>query len=164
VFEEYRLLLHEHNLREIDDAMRDARMLIQTKGNVLPYRAVIVDEAQDMGRQAFQLIRQMIPGGGQIGTEFPLMIQLAYRDAEGNDRNWYHGFYYVPPPGNYILYNEADNSSESINQFLWYPYESKNLLTTLGPAKPVYIKYIRVYASGWIYDTMVTDIQLLAQD
>ncbi len=111
-----------------------------------------------------KLNNQSLPGGGQIGTEFPLMIQLAYRDAEGNDRNWYHGFYYAPPPGNYILYNEPDNSSESINQFLWYPYESKNLLTTLGPAKPVYIKYIRVYASGWIYDTMVTDIQLLAQD
>ncbi|HEY85325.1 MAG TPA: FecR domain-containing protein [Chloroflexi bacterium] len=111
-----------------------------------------------------RLDNQSLPGGGQIGTEFPLMIHLAYRDAEGNDRNWYHGFYYAPPPGNYILYNEADNSSESINQFLWYPYESQNLLTTLGPAKPVYIKYIRVYASGWIYDTMVTDIQLLTQD
>ena len=70
VFEEYRLLLNEHNLREIDDAMRDARMLIQAKGNVLPYRAVIVDEAQDMGKQAFQLIRQMIPGGEQKNDLF----------------------------------------------------------------------------------------------
>jgi len=70
VFEEYRLLLNEHNLREMDDAMRDARMLIQAKGNVLPYRAIIVDEAQDMGRQAFQLIRQMIPGGEQKNDLF----------------------------------------------------------------------------------------------
>ena len=70
VFEEYRLLLNEHNLREIDDAMCDARMLIRTKGNVLPYRAIIVDEAQDMGRQAFQLIRQMIPGGEQKNDLF----------------------------------------------------------------------------------------------
>ncbi|MCK4378461.1 MAG: UvrD-helicase domain-containing protein, partial [Deltaproteobacteria bacterium] len=70
VFEEYRLLLNEHNLREIDDAMRDTRALIEAKGNVLPYRAIIVDEAQDMGKQAFQLIRQMIPGGEQKNDLF----------------------------------------------------------------------------------------------
>jgi superfamily I DNA/RNA helicase len=61
VFEEYRVLLNENNLREVDDAMRDACALIRDKGDVLPYKAVIVDEAQDMGMQAFKLIRQMIP-------------------------------------------------------------------------------------------------------
>ncbi len=61
VFEEYRVLLNEQGLKEADDAKRDARKLLQAKGNVLPYRAVIVDEAQDMGPQAFKLIRQMIP-------------------------------------------------------------------------------------------------------
>lgn len=59
VFEEYRLLLNENNLREVDDAMRDACALIKEKGNILPYRAVIVDEAQDMGAQAFMLIREI---------------------------------------------------------------------------------------------------------
>lgn len=57
VFEEYRVLLNENNLREVDDAMRDACALIREKGNILPYRAVVVDEAQDMGTQAFMLIR-----------------------------------------------------------------------------------------------------------
>lgn len=59
VFEEYRVLLNENNLREVDDAMRDACALIKEKGNILPYRAVIVDEAQDMGAQAFKLIREI---------------------------------------------------------------------------------------------------------
>ncbi len=63
VFEEYRVLLNENHLREPDDAMRDARVLMAKKGNVLPYRAVIVDEAQDMGSQAFRLIRQIVSGG-----------------------------------------------------------------------------------------------------
>lgn len=62
VFEEYRVLLNENNLREVDDAMSDACALIREKGNVLPYKAVIVDESQDMSAQAFRLIRQMIPG------------------------------------------------------------------------------------------------------
>lgn len=92
------------------------------------------------------------------------MLNVAYRDAEGNERDWFHGFYYEPPPENYILYNQPDNSSERIARFIWYPYESVNLLTTLGPTKPVYIRSIRIYASGWIYDSMVANISLLAEE
>lgn len=62
VFEEYRVLLNEHGLKEGDDAMRDARLLLESKGSILPYRAIIVDEAQDMGPQSFRLIRAMVPG------------------------------------------------------------------------------------------------------
>jgi superfamily I DNA/RNA helicase len=60
VFEEYRVLLNENNLREVDDAMRDACAIIREKGDILPYCSVIVDEAQDMGTQAFSLIRQIV--------------------------------------------------------------------------------------------------------
>jgi superfamily I DNA/RNA helicase/mRNA-degrading endonuclease RelE of RelBE toxin-antitoxin system len=61
VFEEYRVLLNENNLKEVDDAMRDACAILREKGDILPYKAVIVDEAQDMSAWAFRLIRQMIP-------------------------------------------------------------------------------------------------------
>jgi len=111
-----------------------------------------------------RLNHQSLLGGGQLGTEFPIMLEIGYRDVNGNDRIWYHGFYYEPPPSSYILYNTPDNSSESISHFLWYPYESENLLARTGPDKPAYIKYIRIYASGWIYDAMITDIKLLAED
>ena len=59
VFEEYRVLLNDHSLKEVDDAMRDACAIIKEKGDILPYRTVIVDEAQDMGTQAFKLIREI---------------------------------------------------------------------------------------------------------
>lgn len=111
-----------------------------------------------------RLVRQSLPGGGQLGSEFPIMLHVAYKDANNNDHDWFHGFYYSPPPDNYILYNQPDNSSERIARFIWYPYESVNLLAALGPAKPVFIKSIRIYASGWIYDAMVDDISLLAQE
>lgn len=61
VFEEYRALLNENGLREPADAMRDTRLLIENKDEALPYRSIVVDEAQDMGFQAFRLIRQMVP-------------------------------------------------------------------------------------------------------
>jgi superfamily I DNA/RNA helicase/mRNA-degrading endonuclease RelE of RelBE toxin-antitoxin system len=70
VFEEYRALLNENGLREAIDAMRDARLLLESKGDILAYKAVIVDEAQDMGAEAFRLIRQMIPGGDRKNDLF----------------------------------------------------------------------------------------------
>jgi len=61
VFEEYRAQLNAHGLKELVDATRDARSLLERQGDVLPYNAVVVDEAQDMSAEAFKLIRQMIP-------------------------------------------------------------------------------------------------------
>lgn len=61
VFEEYRLLLNDQGWREPDDAMRDARHLLENQPIQLPYRSVVVDEAQDMGAQAFMLLRRIVP-------------------------------------------------------------------------------------------------------
>jgi superfamily I DNA/RNA helicase len=61
VFEEYRTQLNQNNLKEMVDATRDTRIILENKGDILPYKAIIVDEAQDMGTEAFKLIRQMIP-------------------------------------------------------------------------------------------------------
>lgn len=61
VFQEYRAQLNEQGKKEYIDLLRDARGLIQSKGIALPYRAVIVDEAQDMSAEAFRLIRAIAP-------------------------------------------------------------------------------------------------------
>lgn len=64
VFEEFRRLLDENGLREPADAMRDARNTLAVTPGILPYRAVVVDEGQDMGPQELALIRQLAPVGG----------------------------------------------------------------------------------------------------
>jgi len=63
VFEEYRSLLNQHKVKEVDDAYRDASALLRHEVGQLPYAAVVVDEAQDMSTQAFNLLRQIIPEG-----------------------------------------------------------------------------------------------------
>ena len=45
------------------DLIRDARQLIENKGLRLPYRAVVVDEAQDMSAEAFRLLRAIVSKG-----------------------------------------------------------------------------------------------------
>lgn len=64
VFQRYRHLLVSNHLKESDDAYRDARALIEAQPELRPpLCAVIVDEAQDMGTQAFQLLRALVPSG-----------------------------------------------------------------------------------------------------
>ncbi|KQP00288.1 UvrD-helicase domain-containing protein [Methylobacterium sp. Leaf91] len=61
IFSAYRARLDAEELSEPEDAYRDAREILQSKPALLPYRAVVVDEAQDLGMQAFQLIAELAP-------------------------------------------------------------------------------------------------------
>ncbi len=63
VFEEYRHQLNRNRHKETDDAYRDAAQLILYQNINLPYSSVIVDEAQDMGTQAFSLLRAIVREG-----------------------------------------------------------------------------------------------------
>ena len=63
VFEEYRVQLDERGVKEVDDAYRDAAALLKDDLDALDYASVIVDEAQDMGAQAYRLIRNIVPVG-----------------------------------------------------------------------------------------------------
>lgn len=60
VFQEYRNLLDAKGLREAVDAMRDAASLLEHRRGQSPYRAIVVDEAQDMSTVAFHLLRQIV--------------------------------------------------------------------------------------------------------
>jgi hypothetical protein len=61
VFAEYRAQLASRKLKEVDDAYRDAAILL--KNEIPPFASVIVDETQDFGPQALRLLRAMAPEG-----------------------------------------------------------------------------------------------------
>ena len=63
IFAEYRALLLERGLFEPADAYRSAARLIVDREINLPYRSVLVDEAQDFGNEAFRLLRALAPAG-----------------------------------------------------------------------------------------------------
>ena len=73
VFEEYRAQLAERGLKEVDDAYRDAAALLGEDGAGSGYAAVVVDEAQDMGAQAFSLIRAIAPTRNATTSSSPAM-------------------------------------------------------------------------------------------
>ncbi|NMZ77302.1 AAA family ATPase [Pseudomonas nitroreducens] len=60
VFAEYRAQLQAANLREPEEAFREACQLLRTEKPKLGIRAMVVDEAQDISSAAFELIRAAV--------------------------------------------------------------------------------------------------------
>nr|CAD6609870.1 DNA helicase [Rhizobium sp. TCK] len=73
VFADYRARLVSEGLAEPDDAYREASEILSGEAPSLPYASIIVDEAQDMGEQAFRLIRAIRPVTA-IGDENSIFI------------------------------------------------------------------------------------------
>ncbi|KPM59469.1 DNA helicase [Pseudomonas putida] len=60
VFAEYRAQLQAANVREPEEAFREACQLLRTENPALGIRAMVVDEAQDISSAAFELIRAAV--------------------------------------------------------------------------------------------------------
>ncbi len=73
VFEAYRAELNARNRKELIDLYREARQLLATRGNVLAYRAVVIDEAQDFGDEAYRLLRHIVPAETSTGNDLFLV-------------------------------------------------------------------------------------------
>jgi hypothetical protein len=51
---------------------------------------------------------------------------------------------------------------ERIPQDAWFDYASGNILETIYP-RPARLKSLLIYASGWDYESMVTDVSLVVE-
>lgn len=105
------------------------------------------------------ILDQSLPGCGSLGSECPILVRIDYKDIDGTDRTWYHGFYSVEKAPQDLL-NPWD---ERIPPRIWYAYDSGNLVQEFD-APPALIKTVWIYASGWSFDAMVTEVELLAQE
>jgi hypothetical protein len=110
---------------------------------------------------------------GSQGSECPVMVRIDYIDAAGGDRQWVHGFYGFEDPAQagalpYYCLTCPEPSSGNHNQVpgrSWFLYDSPNLMEINPPElRPAVIQSVRVYASGHSYNSMVTGIELLAQE
>ncbi len=102
-----------------------------------------------------KILNQELEGGGVKSTEYPVVFRLKYKDAQGNEHVWYHGFYYKP--GNLM------QNGEQVPRDQWRTYDSGNLLdpeTGLTPP-PARIVSVEVLASGHDYWSMVSYVRLL---
>jgi hypothetical protein len=106
-----------------------------------------------------KLLFQSLPGAGYLSSEYPLRVEITYTDIYGKQLAWGHGFYYRDPENeNWQIIN-----GEKIPPFTWYTYRSPNLMELLKDTRPARIDSIRIYASGWNYQSMVSEVYLFAE-
>lgn len=106
-----------------------------------------------------KLLHQSLSGAGYLSSEFPLRVEITYTDIYGKVLTWGHGFYYRDPDNqNWRIIN-----GEKIPPYIWYTYTSPNLMELLRETRPARINSVRIYASGWNYQSMVSEAYLLAK-
>ena len=99
---------------------------------------------------------QSLSGCGYVSSECPVMVKIRYRDVKGGENLWVHGFFAQNPEGKPI------KDADQVPLGLWYPYESEDLTDILNP-KPAQILSVQLYASGWDFDSLVSDAGLIVE-
>lgn len=106
-----------------------------------------------------KLLFQSLSGAGYLSSEYPLRVEVTYTDIYGKQLTWGHGFYYRDPENaNWTIVN-----GEKIPPFNWFTYRSPNLMELLAETRPAHIDSVRIYASGWNYQSMVSEVFLVAE-
>ncbi len=157
----------------LEDGGRQSVRLVRREGDDGIHSEVAIQQGLDQDVRDYvwlgvsldiKLDFQSLSGGGQQSSEFPIIVRLDYKDRWGKDQFWTHGFYYQNRSGYLIAVSElGEPAGEQIPRGVWYPYESGNLLELLGEIGPVHITGLTIYASGWNYDSMVSEVQLVVQ-
>jgi hypothetical protein len=93
-----------------------------------------------------------LSGGGYVGSEYPIMVRLRYRDRRGSDQFWTQGFYYANPE------NRPTALGMLIERGVWVPIEL-DITHVLGQATS--IVSFEVSGSGHTFDASIGDLRLL---
>ncbi len=137
----------------------------QTLGlDVSEYESLVI-------RANLYIVSHSVPGCGQEATECALMLRLDYRNGQGNDYQWLHGFYSHfegPVVAEWPLQcGSCAQPHERINGGRWYTFESEDLIAGLPEElidlRPVRIHSITFDSSGHQYEVYVGDVSLIAQ-
>jgi hypothetical protein len=118
---------------------------------------------------------QSLVGGGWVGGEYPIMVQIAFIDQRGEPQTWTYGFLY---DGEFQYENVT-----RVEQNAWFKYTSPNLKEVLPdcadaqrvydmrvimksheykpPVIPTYITRILVYGSGWDFQGRADNVEFI---
>ncbi len=119
-----------------------------------------------------QIDNQDLHNCGLQGTECPLMVRLTYLDVGGGTHEWLQGFYWYPDP------NPAAGLTYCLTCFPiqythlqwpfaeWKTYTSEDLLQLFAGSgtQAATIKSITIYGEGHSFESLFTDVQLLANE
>ena len=102
-----------------------------------------------------QIRYQSLSGGGYLGSEYPIRVRIDYRTLGGESYAVY-GFYYQ---------NNTRNRTDfgiPVPEDAWFTYAAAQNLMTLEP-RPQRILSVQISASGWDYESRMSNISLAAK-
>jgi hypothetical protein len=102
------------------------------------------------------VIAQSLSGGGNLGSEYPMMVRLKYRSAEGLEELVVRGFYIENPAR-----SRVDNGMP-VRQGTWETIVYEQDLMTRLPT-PRQILYLELVAGGHDYESMVRRVSLVGE-
>ncbi|MFN8534941.1 MAG: FecR domain-containing protein [Dehalococcoidia bacterium] len=102
------------------------------------------------------VLAQSLGGGGTLGSEYPMMVRLRYRSAEGLEDLVVRGFYIENPARSRVDYGVP------VRQGTWelMPYD-QDLMTRLPT--PRQILYVEVVAGGHDYESLIRRVSLVGE-
>ncbi|HLB46000.1 MAG TPA: hypothetical protein VJL59_03140 [Anaerolineales bacterium] len=119
---------------------------------------------------AVRLIRQNLSMCGSMGSECPLMVKIEYTDLAGSKNEWVQGFYYYNDSGSNlpplcVACSSPKSNHIRVQHSVWYAYDI-DLLALFKSANrtPAVINTISIYAEGHTFESLVSEIELLAGD
>ncbi|MCS7003012.1 MAG: hypothetical protein NZ518_09205, partial [Dehalococcoidia bacterium] len=102
------------------------------------------------------VVAHSVSGGGWVGTEYPLMVRVKYRAADGSEDMIVRGFYAQNDAG-----NPTDNGSPVMfNQ--WFQFTLDHDLMT-RPVRPRQILSVEVVAGGHDYESFIRQVSLIGE-
>ena len=117
----------------------------------------VTDEASLKLQLDARVASQSLSGGGNLGTEYPLLVRLKYRDAYGSENEVVRGLYVRNPDGRPTTHGREVPANQ------WLPVTIDLFDDKQAPSKPAYVMWVEVEAGGWEFESFVTGIQLLAE-
>jgi hypothetical protein len=105
---------------------------------------------------SIKVFEQNIPGGGQLGSEFPIIVRINYSDPSGAAQNRIWGFYVTPPADGSVPPN-----GRLVEPGVWEPFNVE--LRDLVP-QPLRIDSIEIYASGHGYRARITNVAIVGTE
>jgi hypothetical protein len=109
-----------------------------------------------------KVLEQNVPGGGQLGSEFPIIVRINYYDGLTGTpitRTW--GFYILPAANGAVPTNPSLVEARQVPAGQWVPLRFD--LRGLSP-QPVRLESIEVYASGQGYRARITNVAIIGSE
>jgi hypothetical protein len=135
------------SMSSVDPANTGLRQVLDVNVADLPSLTLSAD---------IKVFEQNIAGGGQLGSEFPIIVRINYYDPSGTIQNRIWG-YYVAPPVN----GNAPPNSKLVEPGKW---ESLNVQVRDLVPQPLRIESIEVYASGHGYRARITNVAIVGTE